>query len=67
MKLQFAIMTSGDTHEKTEAFLEENNYFGASKSQITLMKQEKVDAYILTVQNMTSYSWCWQFEYIALA
>ena len=40
--LPLAIMTSGDTHERTEAFLKENNYFGAKESQITLMKQEKV-------------------------
>lgn len=40
--LPLAIMTSGDTHERTEQFLKENNYFGAKASQITLMKQEKV-------------------------
>lgn len=40
--LPLAIMTSGDTHDRTEQFLKENKYFGAEPSQITLMKQEKV-------------------------
>eukprot|EP00754_Rhynchopus_humris_P040033 Rhum_TRINITY_DN23090_c0_g1::Rhum_TRINITY_DN23090_c0_g1_i1::g.177091::m.177091/K12447/USP; UDP-sugar pyrophosphorylase len=37
-----AIMTSGDTHEKTVALLEANSYFGRPEGSITLMKQEKV-------------------------
>lgn len=40
--LQFAIMTSGDTHDGTVALLDANNYFGMKQEQITLMKQEKV-------------------------
>ena len=40
--LPLAIMTSGDTHDRTLAFLRENKYFGAKVSQITLVKQEKV-------------------------
>jgi UTP--glucose-1-phosphate uridylyltransferase len=43
-KLPLAIMTSGDTHDRTLALLEANDYFGASRSQITLLKQEKVVA-----------------------
>eukprot|EP00500_Bicosoecida_sp_ms1_P004104 CAMPEP_0203808568 /NCGR_PEP_ID=MMETSP0115-20131106/1694_1 /ASSEMBLY_ACC=CAM_ASM_000227 /TAXON_ID=33651 /ORGANISM="Bicosoecid sp, Strain ms1" /LENGTH=621 /DNA_ID=CAMNT_0050717259 /DNA_START=128 /DNA_END=1993 /DNA_ORIENTATION=+ len=39
-----AIMTSGDTHERTVELLEENGYFGAAEGQITIMKQEKVPA-----------------------
>ena len=40
--LPFAVMTSGDTHDKTVALLEANNNFGLATDQITLMKQEKV-------------------------
>ena len=40
--LPLAIMTSGDTHDRTLAFLKENKYFGAAASQVTLIKQEKV-------------------------
>ena len=39
-----AIMTSMDTHDKTVALLEENDYFGLEKSQVTLMMQDKVAA-----------------------
>jgi UDP-sugar pyrophosphorylase len=41
-KIPLAIMTSDDTHQKTLDLLERNDYFGADKDQITLMKQEKV-------------------------
>lgn len=40
--IPLAIMTSGDTHDRTQAFLAENKHFGAKPSQITLIKQEKV-------------------------
>jgi UDP-sugar pyrophosphorylase len=40
--IPLAIMTSDDTHAKTLDLLQRNNYFGAKKSQITLIKQEKV-------------------------
>jgi len=42
--LPFAIMTSGDTHEKTVALLKANKNFGMADGQITLMQQEKVPA-----------------------
>lgn len=42
VKLPLAIMTSGDTHDRTVQLLESNAYFGADKAQITLIKQEKV-------------------------
>ena len=41
-RLPLAIMTSDDTHARTEALLIEHNYFGADPTQITLLKQEKV-------------------------
>eukprot|EP00958_Prasinococcus_capsulatus_P023969 scaffold3680_cov381-Prasinococcus_capsulatus_cf.AAC.4 len=41
-QIPLAIMTSGDTHEKTKTLLEENSFFGMAESQITLIKQEKV-------------------------
>ena len=37
-----AIMTSDDTHAKTLDLLERNDYFGAKKEQVHLVKQEKV-------------------------
>lgn len=42
--LPLAIMTSGDTHEKTVRLLEENAHFGMAAGQITLVKQELVPA-----------------------
>jgi len=42
--LPLIIMTSADTHLKTEDLLARNGYFGAKKSQIVLLKQEQVPA-----------------------
>jgi len=42
--LPLAIMTSGDTHERTVELLAANSNFGAAPGQITLLKQEKVPA-----------------------
>jgi len=36
------IMTSDDTHDMTVSLLEREDYFGLKKTQITLLKQEKV-------------------------
>ena len=44
--LPLCIMTSGDTHDRTVALLEQNNYFKFPKDRITLVKQEKVPALI---------------------
>lgn len=41
-----AIMTSGDTHEKTVELLHKHADFGLAAGQITLMKQEKVPAIV---------------------
>ncbi|EIE22423.1 UDP-sugar pyrophosphorylase 1 [Coccomyxa subellipsoidea C-169] len=41
-QLPLAIMTSGDTHARTEALLQDNAYFGMQPGQVTLLKQEKV-------------------------
>lgn len=41
-RIPLAIMTSGDTHERTEQLLRDNGYFGMQEDQIILMKQEKV-------------------------
>jgi UDP-sugar pyrophosphorylase len=41
-KLPLAIMTSGDTHDRTEKLLHDNQYFGMDEDQVVLMKQEKV-------------------------
>ena len=42
--LPLAIMTSDDTHAKTEQLLLANDFFGMKKSDVTLMKQGKVAA-----------------------
>lgn len=44
LQLPFAIMTSDDTHARTEALLAANQYFGLEAQQVTLLKQEKVAA-----------------------
>lgn len=41
-ELPLAIMTSQDTHARTQALLQEHNNFGMREGQITLIKQEKV-------------------------
>ena len=43
-QLPLAIMTSGDTHERTLKLLEKENYFDMQPAQVTLLKQEKVHA-----------------------
>lgn len=42
--LPLAIMTSGDTHDRTVDLLKAHKDFGAAPGQITLIKQEKVPA-----------------------
>lgn len=42
--LPLAIMTSGDTDEKTRLLLDANDWFGMEKSQLTIVKQELVPA-----------------------
>lgn len=44
VRLPFFIMTSGDTHDRTVAFMEENKYFGLDPSQVYIRQQEKVPA-----------------------
>eukprot|EP00850_Spirogloea_muscicola_P008836 SM000048S16548 [mRNA] locus=s48:314943:320398:- [translate_table: standard] len=41
-QIPFVIMTSDDTHARTQSLLEENKLFGMAQGQITLLKQEKV-------------------------
>lgn len=41
-QLPLVIMTSDDTHTRTQALLEANSNFGAAEGQIRLLKQEKV-------------------------
>jgi UDP-sugar pyrophosphorylase len=38
-QLPLCIMTSGDTHKKTVALLQERHYFGMDQSQITIVQQ----------------------------
>ena len=42
--IPLAIMTSGDTHARTEALLAENGQFGMAPGQVVLVKQELVPA-----------------------
>ncbi|KAI4387962.1 hypothetical protein MLD38_000344 [Melastoma candidum] len=41
-QIPFVIMTSDDTHVRTEQLLESNSYFGMQPTQVKLLKQEKV-------------------------
>jgi UDP-sugar pyrophosphorylase len=41
-QIPLVIMTSDDTHYKTQELLETNKYFGMLPDQIQLLKQEKV-------------------------
>jgi len=45
LTLPLAIMTSGDTHVKTEELLRAHNFFGLDPSQVTLMMQGKVPCF----------------------
>jgi hypothetical protein len=40
--MPLAIMVSDDTHDRTLALLEANQWFGFPKDQLSLLKQEKV-------------------------
>jgi UDP-sugar pyrophosphorylase len=42
--IPLAIMTSDDTHERTVKLLEQHDYFGMNRAQVTLMKQDLVPA-----------------------
>ncbi|CAI5524766.1 unnamed protein product, partial [Closterium sp. Naga37s-1] len=41
-RIPLAIMTSDDTHARTQALLSTHGYFGMHPAQLTLLKQEKV-------------------------
>jgi UDP-sugar pyrophosphorylase len=43
-EIPLIIMTSQDTHERTVATLERENFFGLSRAQVTLLRQELVPA-----------------------
>lgn len=43
VKLEMVIMTSDDTHSRTQALLDDHSYFGMQRDQLHLLKQEKVD------------------------
>jgi UDP-sugar pyrophosphorylase len=45
LELPLAIMTSGDTHQGTKELLEKNNFYGLTRSQVTLMMQGKVPCF----------------------
>jgi len=42
----FCIMVSDDTHDRTVALLEKNDYFGLGKDKVEIVKQENVPALI---------------------
>ena len=45
LELPLAIMTSADTHERTQKLLNDHKYFGLSPGQVTLMMQGKVPCF----------------------
>ena len=44
-KIQMYIMTSEATKEKTETFLEQHDFFGLSKDQVTIFEQRVIPAF----------------------
>ncbi len=42
VKLEMVIMTSDDTHSRTQVLLDDHSYFGMQRNQLHLLKQEKV-------------------------
>eukprot|EP01038_Epipyxis_sp_PR26KG_P014423 gene14423-19354_t len=54
--IPLAIMVSDDTIEKTNDILSENDYFGLSPKQVTLMKQGKVPALMSNAAHMAMCS-----------
>ena len=51
VELDLVIMTSDDTHSRTQALLDEHDYFGMEQDQLHLLKQEKVE--LLAVMSLT--------------
>ncbi len=70
VKLEMVIMTSDDTHSRTQALLDDHNYFGMQRNQLHLLKQEKVcgqslsHIYIVHMQSLAHgmhisfHGWC---------
>lgn len=42
VELELVIMTSDDTHSRTQQLLDDHTYFGMERHQLHLLKQEKV-------------------------
>ena len=42
VELELVIMTSDDTHSRTQDLLDDHGYFGMQRNQLHLLKQEKV-------------------------
>lgn len=42
VELELVIMTSDDTHSRTQQLLDDHSYFGMERQQLHLLKQEKV-------------------------
>lgn len=59
LTVPLAIMTSGDTHDRTVSLLENNGYFGMKEEQLTIMKQEKVPS---LVDNEARFSMATPYE-----
>lgn len=55
-------MTSGDTHEKTVELLGNKDYYGLTKEQVTIVKQEKVPALIDNDANFSFNEESFQIE-----
>jgi UDP-sugar pyrophosphorylase len=56
--LPLAIMTSDDTHSRTEELLKAHHYFGAQPTQVTLIKQEKVPSGGTQLHQDPHIDWC---------
>ena len=49
VELELVIMTSDDTHSRTQDLLDDHGYFGMLRHQLHLLKQEKVKVCVHSV------------------
>ena len=62
-RLPLVIMTSDDTHQRTQQLLESHSFFGLSPKQVHLLKQEKVRSRL----RGTGWLHCWAVSFVAPA
>lgn len=56
VELELVIMTSDDTHSRTQDLLDDHGFFGMQRHQLHLLKQEKVNVCVHSIQCVHSVS-----------